>query len=98
MDKISIGIKGFDEIMGGLYPGDNIVWQVEDIKDYKYVVNAFVKQSIKDGKIVEEVILPTGQESQTAELALLRKKLTILNMLEESENNTLISSNKGGKK
>lgn len=54
--------------------------------------------AIKDGKIVEEVILPTGQESQTAELALLRKKLTILNMLEESENNTLISSNKGGKK
>lgn len=54
--------------------------------------------AIKDGKIIEEVILPTGQESQTAELALLRKKLTILNMLEESENNTLISSNKGGKK
>ena len=29
MDKISTGIKGFDDIMGGLYPGDNVVWQVD---------------------------------------------------------------------
>ncbi len=41
VDKISTGIKGFDDIMGGLYPGDNVVWQVEDINNYKYVANAF---------------------------------------------------------
>ena len=46
MDKISTGIKGFDNIMGGLYPGDNVVWQVEDINNYKYVVNAFVKKAL----------------------------------------------------
>ena len=49
MDKISTGIKGFDDIMGGLYPGDNVVWQVEDINNYKHVVDAFVRKSIKDG-------------------------------------------------
>lgn len=55
MDKISTGIKGFDDIMGGLYPGDNVVWQVEDINNYKHVVDAFVRKSIKDGKNVNYI-------------------------------------------
>ena len=54
--------------------------------------------AIKDGKIIEEVILPTGQESQITELSLLREKLTVLNMVEENTSDTLISSNRGGKK
>ena len=43
MDNISTGIKGFDNIMGGLYPGDNVVWQVEDINNYKYENYLFCK-------------------------------------------------------
>lgn len=54
--------------------------------------------AIKEGKIIEEVILPTEQESQITELSLLREKLTILNMIKESTNDTIISSNRGGKK
>ena len=55
MDNISTGIKGFDDIMGGLYPGDNVVWQVEDINNYKYVANAFAKKAIDDGKKVNYI-------------------------------------------
>ena len=55
MDNISTGIKGFDNIMGGLYPGDNVVWQVEDINNYKYVANAFAKKAIDDGKKVNYI-------------------------------------------
>ena len=50
MEKISTGIKGFDDIMGGLYPGDNVVWQVEDINNYRHVANAFAKKSVEIGR------------------------------------------------
>ncbi|MGN1032789.1 MAG: PEP/pyruvate-binding domain-containing protein, partial [Intestinibacter sp.] len=54
MEKISIGIKGFDDIME-LYPGDNVVWQVEDINNYRHVANAFARKSIEDGKKVNYI-------------------------------------------
>ena len=54
MERTSTGIKGFDDIMQ-LYPGDNIVWQVEDINNYKHVANAFAKQSVADGKKVNYI-------------------------------------------
>lgn len=54
--------------------------------------------AIKEGKIIEEVILPTGLETQVTELSVLNEKLMALNMIEESINNCLISSNRGGKK
>ena len=55
MDRISTGIKGFDDIMGGLYPGDNVVWQVEDINNYRYVANVFAKKAVEDGKKVNYI-------------------------------------------
>ncbi|MEI6035036.1 MAG: PEP/pyruvate-binding domain-containing protein [Verrucomicrobiae bacterium] len=32
------GWKGLDEVLGGLAPGDNVVWSVENIDDYRGVV------------------------------------------------------------
>ncbi|MCI6736999.1 MAG: PEP/pyruvate-binding domain-containing protein [Intestinibacter sp.] len=60
MEKISTGIKGFDDIMGGLYPGDNVVWQVEDINNYRHVANAFAKKSVADGKKVNYIRFGKG--------------------------------------
>jgi len=49
---ISTGIKGLDNIITGLRLGDNVVWQIDDIKDYVYLVKPFVRQALKDNKKV----------------------------------------------
>lgn len=47
---ISTGIKGLDSVITGLRLGDNVVWQIDDIKDYNYLVKPFVRQALKDNK------------------------------------------------
>ena len=47
---ISTGIKGLDSVITGLRLGDNVVWQIDDIKDYSYLVKPFVRQALKDNK------------------------------------------------
>ncbi len=32
--KIGTGIKGLDNVLGGLLPGDNVVWEIDGIQDY----------------------------------------------------------------
>jgi len=49
---ISTGIKGLDAVITGLRLGDNVVWQIDDIKDYIDLVKPFVKQALKDKKKV----------------------------------------------
>lgn len=49
---ISTGIKGLDSVITGLRLGDNVVWQIDDIKDYAYLVKPFVRQALKDNKKV----------------------------------------------
>ena len=46
----STGLKGLDNILTGLYTGDNVVWQVDNINDYKEFVTPFVEEAIKSGK------------------------------------------------
>jgi len=45
---ISTGIKSLDEIITGLQLGDNVVWQIDSIEEYRYFVDPFIKQAIKD--------------------------------------------------
>jgi len=49
---ISTGLKGLDEVITGLRAGDNVVWQIDDIKDYIDLVKPFVQQALKDDKKV----------------------------------------------
>jgi len=49
---ISTGIRGLDAVITGLRLGDNVVWQIDDIKDYADLVKPFVKQALKDKKKV----------------------------------------------
>ncbi|AKL97251.1 phosphoenolpyruvate synthase [Clostridium aceticum] len=44
--KASTGMKSLDEVVDYLRLGDNVVWQVDAINDYKYFVNLFVKNAI----------------------------------------------------
>ncbi len=45
-DRASTGIPGLDKILDGLRWGDNVVWQVENIEEYRKIVIPFVKQYI----------------------------------------------------
>ncbi len=49
---ISTGIKGLDGIITGLRAGDNVVWQIDDIKDYADIVKPFVRQALRENKKV----------------------------------------------
>jgi hypothetical protein len=45
---VSTGLKGLDDIIDWLRTGDNVVWQVDGIADYKAVVKPFVENALKE--------------------------------------------------
>jgi len=47
-DSVSTGMKGFDQTIDMLRLGDNVVWQVNSIEDYKYAVQSYVEQAKLD--------------------------------------------------
>ena len=49
---ISTGIKGLDNVITGLKAGDNVVWQIDDIKDYIDLVKPLVSQALKENRRV----------------------------------------------
>ncbi len=49
---ISTGIKSLDEIITGLQLGDNVVWQIDSIEEYRYFVDPFIKQALQDKRRV----------------------------------------------
>ena len=48
MEQISTGLKGADEVIDTLRPGDNIIWQVDSFEAYSFVVERFVQQAAAD--------------------------------------------------
>jgi hypothetical protein len=55
MDKstrISTGIAGLDDILDSLRIGDNVVWRVDSIADYRAFVTPYVRQALSDGRRV----------------------------------------------
>ncbi|MGL5346144.1 MAG: PEP/pyruvate-binding domain-containing protein [Peptostreptococcaceae bacterium] len=49
-DSVSTGIDGFDNVVDMLRYGDSLVWQVNSVDDYRYVVGPFVEQAKKDNR------------------------------------------------
>jgi hypothetical protein len=47
---VNSGIKGLDEAIQGLRLGDNVVWQIDDLLDYRFFVEPFVERAIRDGR------------------------------------------------
>jgi len=45
----STGLKGLDEILNNLHEGDNIVWQVDSVKDYLPFVEPYYKYALENG-------------------------------------------------
>ena len=48
--KFSSGLNSLDEILKGVIAGDNVVWQIEDMKDYDAAVQPFCINAHKEGK------------------------------------------------
>ncbi|MGE5372130.1 MAG: PEP/pyruvate-binding domain-containing protein [Solirubrobacterales bacterium] len=59
LEKVSTGIGGLDEILDWLRLGDNVVWQVDSIHDYRYFVRLFVENALRQRRRV--VYLRFGQ-------------------------------------
>ncbi len=47
---ISSGIDELDQLIGGFFPGDNVVWQTDDLKEYSRFAKGFAKRVIADGR------------------------------------------------
>ncbi|MBK9518736.1 MAG: pyruvate, phosphate dikinase [Anaeromyxobacter sp.] len=48
----STGLPGLDQVLQGLRPGDNVVWQVEAVDDYRPLVAPFVARAVAEGRRV----------------------------------------------
>ena len=48
--ELSTGIIDLDNLLQGLIPGDNIVWQVDDMADYAFFADRFARKAI-DSKL-----------------------------------------------
>ncbi|MDP2653171.1 MAG: PEP/pyruvate-binding domain-containing protein [Candidatus Omnitrophota bacterium] len=48
--RVKTGVPGLDRIIDDLRLGDNVVWKVDDIEDYRYFTRAFLAQSLQDRK------------------------------------------------
>ena len=49
-DRIKSGVEQLDETLDNIRLGDNVVWQVSNLKEFSYFVNPFVKQALEDGR------------------------------------------------
>lgn len=49
-EGLSTGLPGLDRVIGGVFAGDNIVWQVDDIDDYVPFVEAFCREAHRRGQ------------------------------------------------
>ncbi|MCK5850222.1 MAG: pyruvate, phosphate dikinase [Kiritimatiellae bacterium] len=45
--NLSTGLSGLDQVLRGLMAGDNIVWQIDAIEDYKPFVDAACKSAVQ---------------------------------------------------
>ena len=68
-ERTKCGIEQLDETLDNIRLGDNVVWQVSNLKQFSYFVNPFVKQALKDKRNLiyinfgqHEPLIPMTQE------------------------------------
>lgn len=49
LPRFSTGISGLDSALTGLLPGDNVVWQVDHLDDYRPLVTRFIRHGLAAG-------------------------------------------------
>jgi len=48
--SIASGLTALDQVLQGLRLGDNVVWQVDLLDDYRHFAEPFARQAIRDGR------------------------------------------------
>ncbi|HAS51308.1 MAG TPA: pyruvate, phosphate dikinase [Gammaproteobacteria bacterium] len=48
--QVSTGLVGLDRVFRGIMAGDNIVWQVDSIEDYRPLVEPFCRYAVEKGR------------------------------------------------
>lgn len=51
-DKICSGYPGMDEILDYIRLGDNVVWQISELDEFRMFAEPFARQAVKDGRNV----------------------------------------------
>lgn len=51
-DKIESGYSQMDEILDHIRLGDNVVWQISDLDEFRTFAEPFVRQAVRDGRNV----------------------------------------------
>lgn len=71
----STGLSALDRMLDGIWPGDNIVWQVETLDDYQALAGPFVQSALQAGRPVvyfrfgtHESLLPEDSGAQVVRL------------------------------
>ena len=54
-NRVSTGIRGLDRVVDGLRLGDNVVWQVDSLDDYRRVVAPFIARAVEDERPITYV-------------------------------------------
>ncbi len=49
-DKIKSGLPAMDELLNYIRMGDNVVWSVSDLEDFKFFAVPFAEQAVRDGR------------------------------------------------
>jgi len=47
---VTSGLAALDQVLQGLRLGDNVVWQVDRLDDYRHFAEPFARQAIRDGR------------------------------------------------
>ncbi|MCC5809170.1 MAG: phosphoenolpyruvate synthase [Ectothiorhodospiraceae bacterium] len=64
-DFVSTGVAGLDQVLDGLRIGDNVVWRVESIADYRAFVTPFVAAALTNERAI--IYLRWGQQAPLVE-------------------------------
>ena len=50
LTELKAGLPKIDEILDNIRIGDNVVWQVTEIEEFRYFAEIFTGQAVKDGR------------------------------------------------
>lgn len=51
-DRILSGYPGLDDVVDSIRLGDNVVWQVDDVDEFRIFAEPFVQQAVRDKRDV----------------------------------------------
>lgn len=51
-DKICSGYPKMDKVLGHIRLGDNVVWQISELDEFRMFAEPFARQAVRDGRNV----------------------------------------------